>query len=207
MLSSGAIRVALAGLATAVATCSTPQPGNTTPAAPTAEAETTAPEEEGPRTFDPDVARRDLASVEGQVLTALDADDPEEATRLLTAALADPDAEDPHRLWWLSARASQAAGHPAQAFATLGNIAAADHPLARWARLWRARILMEGDAELAAAEVEPLLEDEWAGRGEARELRAAALVAANHAEEAEPLLRALLAEAGENDAAASVAMP
>ncbi len=207
MLTSGAVRVALAAMATAVATCSTPPQHNTTPAAPAAENEATTPTEEGPRTFDPDVVRRDPSSVEGQALAALEGDDPETAGRLVNEALAAGEHDDPHRLWWLSARASQAAGHPAQAFATLASVASADHPLAPWARLWRARILMEGDPALAAAEVEPLLEDEWAGRNAARELRAAALVAANQAEEAEPLLRELLAEAGPDSAAAGAAMP
>lgn len=207
MLTSGAIRVALAGLTAALATCSTPR-GDTTPAAaPAAEATRPPAAEPGPRTFDPDVARRDPATVEGRVLAALDAGDAEQAGQLAAAALAHGPGEDPHRLWWLSARASQAAGRPAQAYATLAAVAEASHPLAPWARLWRARLLRETDPGAAAREVEPLLENDWAGRGPARELRAAALVDAGRAEEAEPLLRELLAAAGEADPATAVAMP
>lgn len=132
MLTSGAYRVALTGLTAALATCSTPPQSNTTPAAPSAEAEAT-PEADAPRTFDPNVVRVDPESTEGRILLALDAGDADTAGQLAASALAHGRDEDPHRLAWLSARASIAAGRPAVGFGTLASVAESDHPLARWA--------------------------------------------------------------------------
>jgi len=190
-----------------MATCSTPQQGNTTPAPESPPDEVAeAPVEEAP-TFDPDVVHLEPDSAIARVRNALDVGTAELARDLAATALAHASDEELHRLWWLSARASREAGTPVEAFATLASVADSDHPLAPWARLERARILMEGDAELAAAEAESLTELEWAGQHRAREIRAAALVEAGHADVAEPLLRALLAEAGEESASASVALP
>ncbi len=207
MLTSGAMRALLCVAATTIATCSTPSQGNTTPAAPEPQAEATPAErDEAPR-FDPDVVQADPDSAVARVRNALEVGTPELAGQLAATALAHAEGDDLYRLWWLSARASLEAGTPVVAFATLANVANSDHPLAPWARLERARILMEGDAALAAAEAEPLTELAWAGQHRARELRAAALVAAEQAELAEPLLRTLLAESGEGSAAASSAIP
>lgn len=208
MLAPISVRV-LAGAAVALlSTCSTPS-GNTTPSppaepeAPTATAEVV---DEGP-TFDPDVVVPAPDSAIARVRGALDAGTPELGEQLATQALAHASEDELHALWWLSARASLDAGAPARAFATLENVSRADHPLAPWARLRRARILMEADGGRAAEEVAPLLELEWAGQAEARDLYAAALVSAGRAEEAEPMLRALLAEASEDAARAEIAVP
>ncbi len=203
MLTSGVIRLVLCGLLAALATCNAPQ-GNTTPTAAPAEAPAEAPTTQ---TFDPDVVLRDTDSAVGLVLEALDRNDPERAAAIASTALAHADGDDLYRLWWLSARATQEAGIPARSFATLANISESDHALAPWARLLRAQILMEADAELAAAEAAPLCELEWAGRNQARDLHAAALVAGGDEEEAEAALRALLAAAPESSARASVTLP
>ncbi|MBX3270897.1 MAG: transglycosylase SLT domain-containing protein [Sandaracinaceae bacterium] len=210
MVTSGAIRAALAAMAATVATCGAPEPSPT----PAGRAGAERPREAAPAeparadaAFDPDVVRRDPSTAAGQILAALDAGEPERAAALATAALAAPNGEDVHRLRWLSARASQAAGRPGQASATLAHVADSEHALAPWARLWRARLAMDSDPARAADEVAPLTALEWAGREPARELQAAALVAAGRAEEAEPLLRALLAAASPDTAAAAVAMP
>ncbi|HJL18944.1 MAG TPA: transglycosylase SLT domain-containing protein [Sandaracinaceae bacterium LLY-WYZ-13_1] len=218
MLTSAAFRVLVCALATALATChapprarspraeQTPEPAPAGEAAESADAPG-ADEPRGPRRFDPDVVRPAADSAVGRVRAALEADDAERAAALAAQALAHGREDELHRLWWLSARASREAGHPSRAFATLANTADSEHPLAPWARLDRARILMEADASAAADEVAALTERAWAGRSEARDLHAAALVEAGRTEEAEPLLRALLEEAPEGSARASVAMP
>lgn len=202
MLISGAIRLSLCGLTAAIATCSAPQ-GNTTPTLP-AEVPAEAPTE---LAFDPDVVRPDADSAVGRVRAALDLGDPERAAAIAATALAHAEGDDLHRLWWLSARATQEAGTPARSFATLANVSESDHALAPWAQLLRAEILMGADAEGAVAEVAPLTRMDWAGRGQARDLHAAALVSAGDGDAAEAALRALLDDAPEGSARASVALP
>ena len=201
----------MCGLIAIFATCSTPQQTPTTPAEPaSARAEERAREvtaEPAGPTFDPDIVRVAPDSTIGRIRHALEVGAPELAGQLALAALPDAAPDELPRLWWLSARAARDAGTPVQAFSTFANVADADHPLAPWARLERAEILLEGDAQLAADEVEPLTELEWGGQRRARELQAAALVAADRPEQAEPLLRELLAERGSSGANASVAVP
>lgn len=211
MLTSLALRGFVCTIAAALSTCHAPAPPQH---AASAEAPQPPPPAEdapeAPRTFDPDVVRPDPESAVGRVRAALEAGDAEAAAATAAQALAhgreDQD-DEVHRLWWLSARASREAGTPSRAFAVLANVAEADHPLARWARLERAKIAAEGDAAVAAEEVAPLLREDWGGRSEARDLYAAALVEAGRADEAEPLLREMLAEAPDDSARASVAMP
>lgn len=205
MLTTGALRLLTGAFAAALATCSTP-PRETTPSTPPPVVETPAEAEAEVRTFDPDIVRPAPGGAVAQIRRALDSEDADAAVTLSAEALAQAGEAELHRLFWLNARATRMAGTPARSFATLENISTSEHPLAPWARLDRARIVMEVDAERAAAEVEPLTEMDWAGQRDARNLYAAARVETGDADEAEPLLRALLAESP-NAARATVAMP
>jgi len=206
MLATGGLRALLVTFGAALATCSAPQRGNTTPAAPAA-AQEAEPAPEPARTFDPDVVRAEDGSPIDRVRHALTEGAPELAAQLAAPALAEAEGAEAGRLRWLLARAQMDAGQPVVAFETLAPLAAAaDQPLAPWARLLRARLLMEGEHAEAVEEVAPLLDLEWAGRVRAQELHAAALVAAED-EGAEPALRALLEAADPDSARASVALP
>ncbi|MGE0785663.1 MAG: transglycosylase SLT domain-containing protein [Sandaracinaceae bacterium] len=202
MLASVWFRVSVGALAATLSTCSTPA-ANTTPAP--AQADTEEAVEDTAPTFDPDVVRLEAGSPQREARDALDAGDPERAQAIATAALATAEGDALIELWWLSARASREAGTPARGFATLANVSTSEHALAPWARLWRARILMEADPALALEEVTPLTELDWAGQDDAREIAALALAQAGHGEEAEPALRARLASAPD-EVQATVAM-
>lgn len=203
------LRFAVGALAAAMATCNAPSsraPSLASTAPTTPDERSAPPAAEPERRFDPDVVRPNPAAPLGQIRLALDNGEPDRAERIANAQLVDAP-EEQMELYWLAAQAALEDGAPARAHATLANVANADHPLAPWARLRRARIMMEGSAALAAEEVAPLTELDWAGRDDARDLQAAALVEAGEAERAEPLLRALLEEASESSARASVALP
>jgi hypothetical protein len=97
-----------------------------------------------PRTFDPDVARLDAQVAE---LLALE---PAEAVDRTRVAIDRADGERRMRLTWIGARAAQRANLTDRALELFGIIAESDHPLSRWARLERVRILSATNAELAA---------------------------------------------------------
>ena len=207
------LRVMVGALAAAMATCNTPS--SSTPSlsatAPAATQESAPPASPPERRFDPDVVRPNPAAPVGQILLALSNGEAERAEAIANQVLPDAPEETRTELYWLAARAALESGAPARAHATLAHVTTptegAEHPLAPWARLLRARIMMEGDAALAAEEVAPLTELDWAGRDDARDLQAAAWVEAGEVERAEPLLRALLAESSASSARASVALP
>ncbi len=159
------------------------------------------------RVFDPDVVRIDPGSPVGRVRAELDSGDAEGALELARALLENAHGDERVRLAFLGGRAAHLAGIPVRSLELFAEVAATQHPLAPWARLERAQLLLETDAEAAVAEAAPLTEMRWAGRRDARDVHATALVRAGRGDEAEPLLRALLSEAPDDSARASVAMP
>ncbi|MFK7988236.1 MAG: transglycosylase SLT domain-containing protein [Sandaracinaceae bacterium] len=192
----------------ALATCNGPRNAATPPTAqPEAEAETPASTETAEQRFDPDVVRPAEDSAVGAIRVALDRGDAPGAAATAAQALAHGRETEVERIYWLAAHAHQQNGEPVRAYQLLGNVADAEHPLAPWATLTRAQMRVSVDAAGAAEEVAPLVEMDWAGRSQARDLYAAALVEAGDVETAEPLLRTLLAEAPEDSAAAALAMP
>lgn len=207
MLVSAGIRVLVCALSAAMSTCHAPLLRT---AAVPAQPGPSAPPAQLVRRFDPDVARVDPASPLGR-LRATSEESPEAAVELARELLQRAEGAERARIAWVGARAAQRAGLPERAAELLAEVAVGGSPLAPWARLSRARILTQaGSQETAAAaveEVRPLTEMAWAGQRSARDLYATALVRAGRGDEAEPLLRALLAEAGEGSARASVAMP
>lgn len=213
MWTSLAVRGVVCTIATALSTCHAPaRPRHAASATSDADhavdpVSTRSPERETPQTFDPDVVSPTPESGVTRIRAALEAGDPVRARMEAVQALAQSREDEVHRLWWLSARASREAGTPSHAFTVLENVANSSHPLAPWARLERAKILLSANAALAAEEVAPLTDEPWAGRDEARELYATALVEAGRTAEAEPLLRTLLSEAPPKSPRASVAMP
>jgi len=193
-----AIRLFAFAFTAALSTCHAPL-RSTTPA-PTAVAPA------APRVFDPDVVRPDPDSPLGRLRAAL-ADDPARALELAGELMGSASSEERARLAWVGARAAQQAGASERAAELFEEVAESDSALAPWARVARARTLLELDAALAATEVAPLGESSWAGRRTARELHAMALVRAGRPDEAAPILEALLAESPSDSARASVAMP
>lgn len=199
-----AIRVliwaSLLAAAVPLSTCQAPT-ATSTPrrGSPSAPAPSSPPAEV--RRFDPDVVRAPADSPVGRMRAA----SPAGALELSRALAAEAGTDGP-RVTWLAARAAQRAGANPRAAELFGQVAASSHPLGPWARLERARVLLEASAAGAADEVAPLAEERWGGQREARDLQAAALVRAGRMDDAEPLLRALLAEAGDHPRA-SVAMP
>lgn len=201
MAITAALRLLALALTAALSTCHAPQLG-TTPRPSVA----VAPPAPAPRVFDPDVVRPDPSSAHGRVAAALE-EDPARALELARASLGEADATERGRIAWLGARAAERAGVRDHAIELFGTIAGTDHPLAPWAGLARARLRLEADPALAASEAASLGDTLWAGQRAARELHALALVRAERADDAEPLLRALLDEAPSDAAQASVAMP
>ena len=210
MLSSLGLRGFVCVLAGVLATCTTPShhTAATTDVASASEgaANATSPTPP-PRVFDPDVVRPSPDAPIGQALLALSRHDPARAEAIAVDAMERAPGEERARLAWLRARAAREAGAPARAFEALEALASSEHPLAPWARLRRAQILIATDAAAAAEEVAPLTGLAFGGQREARDLEAAALVSSGRPDDAEPLLRALLAEAPDDSARASVAIP
>ncbi len=200
-------RFFVGALAAALSTCHAPPRTTTVAPSPSPAPSTPAPPAQQVRVFDPDVVQPDPSSRLGRVRARLDGGDPEGALELARELLAETEGAEHVRIAYLGARAALAAGMPVRSLELLAEVASADHPLAPWARLLRARILIQGDAAAAVEEAAPLTTMMWAGRREARDIHATALVEAGRADEAEPLLRALLEEAGDDTARASAAMP
>lgn len=207
MLSSAGLRGFVCVLAGALATCSAPSRHTAATTEVAAETTASAAPTPPPRVFDPDIVRPNPDTPIGQVRLALSRHDAERAEAIAADAIERAPSEERARLIWLRAQAAQEAGAPARAFEALEPLASSDHPLAPWARLRRARIVLDTDAARAVEEVAPLTTLEFAGRREARDIEAAALVRSGREDEAEPLLRALLAEAPDDSARASVAVP
>ncbi|MCC6876052.1 MAG: lytic transglycosylase domain-containing protein [Sandaracinaceae bacterium] len=200
MLGNVLVRSIFFALGTALATChapaGTPAPVPLPPAPPPEEAST-------PPRFDPDVVRADETDPVTRTRLALRSGEAGVAWAYAQVRATTPLSGG--RLAWLGARARLALGDPQGAVDALGPLAEGDHPLAPYARLERARALVELDAARAATEAAPLAELDWPARSEAREVRALALAAAGD-DAAEAALRELLAEPT-SSARSTIAIP
>lgn len=127
----------------------------------------------------------------------------EEARKLLKLEIKQAKEPSLGRLRYLLAKATP---EIAQAREPLEALAKSDHLLAGWARLRLTERLRDADPSAAAANAESLLTLP-VFRTRAEQLLALSLYAAGRPEEAEPLLRALVAEAPERSAAAMYTMP
>ncbi len=157
-----------------------------------------------PQVFDPERAvKPSPGSVEAVVLAGLRGGHKDKALQLAEAAVkyvVDPAAG---RLHWLAAKAAQDQNRARE---HLKLLAESGHPLSKWAQLEMARSLRSTQPEASAQQLQSLVSG-WAGASAARRLRALALLEAGRHEEAVPLLRKLVEQAGANSAAASAAMP
>jgi soluble lytic murein transglycosylase len=127
----------------------------------------------------------------------------DEARRFIEAAL--PAAQEPSlgRLRYLLAKVTP---DIAVARIPLEALANSDHPLKQWARLRLAERLRQAEPAAAVTWAEQLVPDPLF-RTRAEQLLAQSLYEAGRTEEAEPLLRALVAEAPEKSGAVAYAMP
>jgi soluble lytic murein transglycosylase len=153
--------------------------------------------------YDPGCARLDDASVERRMQDALDAGDKALALAIGDPALAVAPPESRGRISWLLARAEV---DDASSQARLSPLAHSDHLLARWAALRLGQSLLTTKASDAAALASPLTKG-FVGARDARVLLARALHISGNDKAAEPLLRALYAEASAKAASATVALP
>jgi len=142
-------------------------------------------------------------SAEARATAALAQNKPEDARRALKTELNRATEPSLGRLRYLLAKATP---DIVEARPLLEALATSAHPLANWGRLRLTERLRETDPN-AAAESASLLMTEPLFRARAEQLMALSLYAAGRPEEAEPLLRSLVAEAPEKSAAVSVAMP
>ncbi len=146
-----------------------------------------------PHVFDPAAVALAPSSPTARARAALDADDPAAATQIAQASIGTATQAEAGRLRWLAAVAAERTGDTARESALLDALAGSHHPLARWARLWRATLLEETDPTVAA-DLASGLTDDWAGQREARSIEAVALARAGRVGEAIPKLRALVDE-------------
>ncbi|MBN1652944.1 MAG: transglycosylase SLT domain-containing protein [Deltaproteobacteria bacterium] len=153
--------------------------------------------------FDPSVVRPSNASNEQQILAALRGDDRKRAYQLALVALEHATKSLEGRLHWLAAKA---AADDKKALYHLSVLGESDHPLAPWARLRQAELLSKTDPKSAERICQTLM-DSWVGRKRARRIRALALIDSARAEQAVPILRALINQASPSQSAASEAMP
>jgi len=152
--------------------------------------------------FVPLSARLPEDSPERRARAELAAGKADSARRTLTSALPAADPASLGRLHWLLASIAK----PPEDAKHLRAIGQTRHPLSRWATLRLADSVMDGDAAAAVTTLEPLLGG-WAGAKKARNLHAIALHKLRRLDEAEPRLRALVAEAPAHLAAGTAAMP
>lgn len=142
-------------------------------------------------------------SIEARAVALIEAGKSDEAKRLLESAL--PAAQEPSlgRLRYLLAKVT-----PDITFARLPleAVANSDHSLKNWARLRLTERLRDVDPAFAAESAEKLL-SEPLFRTRAEQLLALSLYQAGRPQEAEPLLRALVAEAPEKSGAQAFAIP
>jgi soluble lytic murein transglycosylase len=186
-----------AGVATTCDTPATRPSANAQPAAP-------APR---PQRFDPSSVALDPSSPEAGVRRALP-DDPATALRLARSGLASaPSTESAGRLHWLAADAAEAADLGDIAHHHLLTLAGSDHPLAPWAALRLAEATRDEHPASALRLVEPLAGLDWPGRRRARTVYAVTMSRTDRADEAIPLLRALVDETPTEIGAATAGLP
>ncbi len=153
--------------------------------------------------YDPACVQLDPASPEQRMRDALAEGDKEQARVLGEAALAGADPEARGRLLWLL---SQAEPSEEASESQLAALSVSAHQLARWAALRLGESLLAAKPAEAAKTAANLTAG-WPGAHEARVLLARAYHMSGQDAAAEPLLRALLAQASDHAAAAAVALP
>ena len=126
-----------------------------------------------PKMLDPVIVELPEKHIVVQVRKQLEKESYTKARELAEAALPTAGALDKGRLHWLAARAAQEEGQSSIALAHLDTLGTFNHPLARWARLERARLLQRNDPA-TAAEIASSLTDDWAGGTKARTIEARA---------------------------------
>lgn len=142
-------------------------------------------------------------SPEARALALIESGKSDEARRFLLAEL--PQATEPSlgRLRFLLAKVTPDIADAREPLETLAN---SDHALKHWARLRLTERLRETDPAAAAASASILMAEPLF-RERAERLLALSLYESGRPEEAEPLLRALVAESAPGSAALTYAMP
>lgn len=120
-----------------------------------------------PKVLDPMIVELPERSVVVQVRKQLEKENPGRARELAEAKLGSANARDKGRLHWLAAKAALDEGYTAIALAHLDTLGTFAHPLSRWAKLERARLIEKTDPA-TAAQIASTLTDEWAGSDRAR---------------------------------------
>jgi len=151
----------------------------------------------------PGVALLPSATVEARARDALSRGRPEEARRLIESALGQAVEPSLGRLRFLLAKTTPDIQVARQ---HLEVLAASNHLLSGWARLRLTERLLDVDPQ-AAAESAFILLGEPRFRSRAEQLLALGLYGANKPDEAEPLLRSLVADGSQRSANANLAMP
>jgi soluble lytic murein transglycosylase len=142
-------------------------------------------------------------SPEARCVAALSSGNVEEARHIAQKAIVNAKEPSLGRLRWLLAKATP---DIAEARVPLTALAQSGHALAAWARLRLTERLKDRDP-VAAAESAEILLAQPLFRARAEQLLALSLFAANRPQEAEPMLRALVAESQERSGAAAYVMP
>jgi soluble lytic murein transglycosylase len=143
-------------------------------------------------------------SPESRAVTLIQAGKSDEARRLLETELAQT--QDPATAGRLRFLLAKVTPDITAAAPLLENVASSDHTLKHWARLRLAERMRDKNPAEAAKSAE-LLITEPMFRARAEQLLALSLYEAGKPEEAEPYLRALVAEAPAKSAAMAYAMP
>jgi soluble lytic murein transglycosylase len=142
-------------------------------------------------------------SPESRAVAALAAGNPVEARKIAQEGLASAHEPSLGRLRWLLAKSTPDIG---EARVHLQALIQSTHPLAQWARLRLTERLREHDPTAAAESAEVLL-GQPLFRTRAEQLLALSLYGAGRTQEAEPLLRGLVAEAPERSSALAYSLP
>lgn len=195
----GVVRLAVVALAAFTMTCGARANRGSLGAPP-------PPPAAGPRMFDPEIVRAGEGSPVERVRGALARGDTAEAQRLAVQALPSATDDDAARLRWLAGEAAARSGDHVTAAALFGAVGRAEHPLAPWARVRRAEILLESEP-IESAEIASALTTGWAGAEAARSIEARSLARAGRYDEAIPKLRAIVESAPRHVGAATAAMP
>lgn len=140
---------------------------------------------------------------EARAVALIEAGKSDEARRLIEAALSKAQEPTLGRLRYLLAKVTPDINVARVPLEALAN---SDHPLKHWGRLRLTERLRDVDPSAAAQSAEKLL-TEPLFRTRAEQLLALSLYEAGRPEEAEPLLRALVAEAPEKSAVVAYSMP
>jgi soluble lytic murein transglycosylase len=169
-------------------------------------------DDDAPFAFDPDVVLPTPGSRLDEVLKAQRAQDYASALELAQLGLADARDEEAARLRWAGAMAARELAQFDDVVRLLEPLAALEHPLAPWAKLWLAEALEGKDAARALAFAEQLVHaaselEGFPARAEAERLRARLLSKLGRDSEAISEFTRLLAGAGDDSAPLALMMP